>query len=484
MGYIKVAHRKILEQLDSNNEFPTGWDKFVEKQSKFHNLLIKTNKKCYCTNCKNTFKTNKKVGEKIKCPNCKNKYLIKRSNLKYFEFKDYLSILDKVNNEFVIRFFELKTIVDANHNTQSSLVEFGREIIQKGWNYVFINERVSKCQCHISICHGQYLNPKAWRPYNRRYSLIDYSIVFPNNLKRLLKDTDFKYSCIWDLAKHCEYIDLSRILDNNDKCTLDKIEMLIKMKLYNLAQNPYKFNNVGNFQMIFGVPKDFYPFMKRFNITYTQLKLLRLLREKNINKIRYLERYVGYSGDTDNLEEIAGYININHFITYAKMHRGAIDRYLYKDYLKFAKNLGIDLKDKKYLFPENLQEEHDKYEKQYNVAKKETVNKNIENRAKLLEKNIFNDNKFIIFPAKNYEQLLDESKQQKNCVRTYAEDYARGRCDIYFMRKVEKRNKSLVTVEVKRNTVVQSRIKCNKNPSKEETLFLKKWENKILGKVA
>ena len=82
------------------------------------------------------------------------------------------------------------------------------------------------------------------------------------------------------------------------------------------------------------------------------------------------------------------------------------------------------------------------------------------------------------------EALQDESKQQKNCVRTYAEDYANGESDIYFMRKVDNPEKSLVTVEVERNRVVQSRIKHNKKPNKMQIKFLNKWEKEVLGKVA
>ena len=36
MGYITVAHRKILRQLDSISYFPNGWDKFVKKQAIHH----------------------------------------------------------------------------------------------------------------------------------------------------------------------------------------------------------------------------------------------------------------------------------------------------------------------------------------------------------------------------------------------------------------------------------------------------------------
>lgn len=95
--------------------------------------------------------------------------------------------------------------------------------------------------------------------------------------------------------------------------------------------------------------------------------------------------------------------------------------------------------------------------------------------------NEFKDNKYIIFPAKDFESLVDESSQQNNCVRTYAERIADGECDIYFMRLVKNIEHSLVTVEVKENKVVQKRTKNNQVTSEEQNKFLKKWEKKILG---
>lgn len=225
----------------------------------------------------------KKVNEKVKCPNCHNKYLIKRSNLKYYEFKDYLSLLDYVNDTFVIRYFELKTVVDALHTCNSSVVEFAREFPLDKYNgRVFVNDRVSKCQCYIYIHHSNFYNAGNWRKYTRNYSLIDYSIVFPNNIKKIMKDTEYKYSCIWDIAKHCEYIDLPSLLKNTND--LHRIEMLAKMKLYNLALRSNEFNNYSSFEKIFGVTKDYYPFMKKNNITYIELKILRLLKEKILAK--------------------------------------------------------------------------------------------------------------------------------------------------------------------------------------------------------
>ena len=486
MGYVKKAYRNIFEYLDNNEMYYQGWNEFVDKKSIPHNLIIKKGKGiCHCTNCDNDFFSNKKVGEETKCPNCKNKYLIKRSNLRYYDFKDYLSILERVNNQYVIRYYELKTIIDANYKHHSYVSEFAREIVTDDWyREIFVNERVSKCTGHIYIYHGNdyYIDDKKWRSYDRGYSLIDYSIVFSNNLKKLFKNTEYKYSCIWKIAKNCEYIDLPKLLKN--KNFLYKVEMLAKMGLYNLALKYENFDNTGSFQKIFGVSKDFYPFMKRYNITNTQLKILKLLNEKNINKIRYLERFTDYYSGMHYLEEVSKYIDLNKLIKYSKMHHGKFDKDLYKDYLKFASFLDFDLKNKKYVFPKNLKEEHDKLEKQYKINNQKLIDSKIKKRAKVLSINEYKSKEYIIIPAKSLEALNNESKQQSNCVRTYAEDYSLGTCDIYFMRKTDSPDKSLVTVEVKGNTVVQSRAKHNSSLKENEQKFLDKWEEKVLRRAA
>lgn len=483
MGYIKVAYRKILEQLDSNPRPPKGWDKFVEKQEEYQNLIIKSSKnKCHCTNCNFDFISKKKINEITKCPNCHCKLLIKRSNIKYYEFRDYLSILNKVDDTLIIRYFELKTIIDAMHKHSSSIVEFAREIIKDKDSEIFVNEKVSKCMGYTYICHSDYYAVDKWRKYTRYYSLIDTSIVFPYNIKKLLNNTVYKYSFLWDLAKHCLYIDLSSLLLHLDE--INKVEILTKMKLYNLALQSHHFEKWSSFENVFGVSKDFYYFMRRNNITYRQLEILRILKEKDISKIRYLEKFSTYGDSISLLEDVSRYINLNRFIKYSKMHHRRFDQYVYRDYLKFASFLDFDLKDNKYAFPKNLKEEHNKLEKQYKVQNRKIINNTIIKRAKKLSINIYKDNTFIIVPANSLKNLQDESKQQNNCVRTYAENYASGKCDIYFMRNVDNPQKSLVTVEVQNNKIVQSRTKNNRGTTITQDKFLNQWEKQVLQRVA
>ena len=184
------------------------------------------------------------------------------------------------------------------------------------------------------------------------------------------------------------------------------------------------------------------------------------------------------------INEIIEYININRLYQYLTKYKGKVDLDLYRDYLRFVKLIGLDLKNKKYIFPDNLRKKHDELEKDYEIHNKNVLNNLISKRYELLKENIYKDKKFIIIPAKSIEDLEDESRQQSNCVRTYSEKYAKGRTDIYFMRFLKSKDKSLVTVEVKNNKVVQSRTKFNNLPEENQLKFLKSWETKILQRCA
>jgi len=420
MGYIKVKHRAMLQEMDNRNYLPSKWQDFIDQKAIAHNLIIKTKEGCICTNCKHSFFSKKKIKEKVNCPNCKQSYLIKRSNLKKYVFADDLLILDKVDNVFMARLFELRS--DYNNNSKyygfdRSTVEYARFIPETYSNEAtFVNERVSKNTGPIHIYH-RWGSATAWRGFTRYYGINKSALVYPYNLKSLLKDTENKYSMIWELVKHVDYVSIEDLLKHSRYS--QKIEMLTKAKLYNLALESEKFYDIGNFEIRFGVPQNFYPFMKRHNITYDELERLRILKEPNIKDIRYLLSYT-----KDQLTDISAYVKIKDFVKYVKSKRGKVDAWIYRDYLKFAYILGFDLKNKKYAFPKNLNEEHDRLSKQVDIGNKKVLNKAITRRLKELSQNTYKNKTYIIFPAKSVSALEDESKQQGNCVRNYSEDYA------------------------------------------------------------
>lgn len=473
MGYIKKEFQEKLRIMDYRYyNFPEYWEDFISKIKINHNLIIKRKGTSICTNCKHEFNMNKKVGEYQECPNCHNTYLVKSAHLKKFNFIDTLILLDKVENDLVFRYFEMLSVYNNESNdyeVYTSVVEYARSFFEKDVDVV--NDRVSKCQGYIHIKHCY--NPGKWREYTRYYNYNKNGYVYSYNLKKILNNTEYKYLNFRDFIENIGKINFEYLLSNIARRPC--FEMLTKLKLYNLALKANKFSNGKSFYQTIGVPKDFYSFMKRNNITYDELRILRLLKEKNIKKIRYLLKY-----NVDALEQIVKYISLNKFLEYAKNHKGKVDVYIYKDYLRFAKLIGLDLKNKKYIYPDNLKQKHDELEKSYEIHSRELLNKSIINRYNELKKNIYKDDEYIIIPAKSVEDLEKESKEQMNCVRTYSEKYATGICDIYFMRQLTNMQKSYVTVEVKNNEVVQSGMKYNNMTENEQLLFLEKWQEKIL----
>lgn len=478
MGYIKKSLQLINKKLDEGTELPVKWDEFIKDASKSENILIKSkNKHLYCTNCKKEYKYSHKLKQVLKCPFCHQELEVKNWNIKNLTYKKNLILVERVNEEYILRIFELRSIY-SDKDFERTVVEYGRHFINENLDCIRQNVCSAMGSYHVNHNIDMAYSVKKWRSLDSYWkSLSTSGKVYHYNLKEIFKNTPYQYSQVWELAKHMNYVDIGRII--RYEISYKSFELLVKAKLYKLACTAREYFKTGTFENRFGVSKEFYPFMKKHNIDGKELERLRLLKQADIKKVKYLTQY-----SVDTLEDIQKYINLDKFITYSKKIKH-FDIYTFRDYLRFCKSLGFNMKDKKILFPRTgneLNKKHDELEKQYEIKKDELLNKNIKKRFNNLKVNEYQSGGFIIKPADNMKSLVDESKQQNNCVRTYAEDYANSKCDIYFMRLVKNPKKSLVTVEVRNNKVVQSRIKNNQSPTKLQLDFLNKWELTILSK--
>ena len=476
MGYVKKSIQEINKILDEK-ELPKKWNEFIENASKSENILIKTaNKHLYCTNCQKEYKYINTPKNYAKCPFCHQKFDIKNWNLKRYTYNKNLILVENINGEYVLRVFDLKSDY-SNKKWERAVIEFGRYFFKSDTELISQNVCMNMGSFYISHSNCTY-NKNKWRTIDSYWkSLSTTGQVYHYNLKEMFKGTEYQYSQVWELAKHMGYMNMKNIMMTQMK--QKSFELLIKAKLYNLACDSNKFYKGRTFEERFGISKNLYSFMKKHNIKLDELERLKLLKQPNIHSIKYLTNY-----SIDSLEDIQEYISLDKFIKYSKKIRW-FDIHTYKDYLRFCKELGFNMKDKKILFPRTkreLDKKHDELEKQYQIQKDELMNEKIKKRHKELKINEYKDTKYLIKPAPTFHSLIDESKQQSNCVRTYAEKYANGKCDIYFMRYIKSPKKSLVTVEVKNNKVVQSRIKNNQLPDESEMKFLRNWETKILNK--
>lgn len=473
--YIKTKDKRLFKEIDKNLFFSKQLNKFITNLKKTHNLIIKRKKEHYCTYCKqNIYLSKSKINECSKCPICHQLLLVKSSSLKRYEFSDRFGILEKYQDYYIIRYFELKTYY--NPETFSyDVCEYGRKIFDDKFMelYEIINNHTTTGMGYCSILHDGKLLDTHWRYFSSYWKALGNDLIYyPYNLKQIFKGTKWQYSQLWILAKKEQYFDMSYLLRNY----LDSIELLIKLGFYKLAFCPKTFNKKGSFENRFGIGKEYAKYIKNHNLNIIQLEILKLLKEKNIKIIKYYAEFI--QSDYNFFREN----NIDLKLLYKKTNINSNNLYEYKDYIGFAKKLKYDLKDKKILYPKNIEESHNKLLKQYQIKKDKIINSKIVKRYKQLKKNTFRTKKYIIFPAISMDSLIDESNQQNNCVKTYAENYANKECDIYFMRLANTQDQSLVTVEVRNNKVVQKRTKNNNMTNDSQNRFLDLWENTILSK--
>lgn len=456
--------KAVREQIEKINNYVEQWNdtkefkQFIEDQKIYVGLMNK--KECLCTKCKHKFNTKLKINEYDICPKCNQKLLLKRTT--NYSNKDYVMyLIPYKNDEYIVRNYEIYSYMNYKKEMCHIITEYARQAVT-GYSVegFIINNMRRNTAGYFYISYQE--KTRYWKP---EYYIMICGKCFTDN--GTLKHKYYNPKDVLDNAE----VNVRTIIygvTHNDY----RLELLTKTNLYNLASDYQQFHKKGKFEDIFGLDKSYLEFMQKNNITYDELNMLKLLKIKDYNLIKYFS-----SISTWHLKEILKYCKPYDLYNYKLK-----DTWLYLDYIGFCKELRYNLKDKSVLYPVNLREKHDELQHLIQINKNEHTTKIIKARYNQIKQNTYENKKFIIYPTKSVEEMINESAQQNNCVKTYANRVAKGECDIYFMRLVNEREKSLVTVEVQDNKVVQQRIKNNMDTTPEQKRFLKKWEKEILCK--
>lgn len=470
--YLKKKYRELISDFDNNTKLPSRFYQYVDKIKSEHRLIIKYKDHFVCHSCNHEFKAQRyKIGDFHRCPNCNKKLLVKSSRLKYFSTKDWFAILERYNNYYIVRDFEIKTEY-RNGTYTYHVCEYGRQICDEKLTELFeiYNNNISATISGKFINHTSFMDSNWKVNGSYYYNLGTQFMVYPYNLKKLLKDTNWKYCQIWDFAKRWDYFDPLNFLRQSS----DYTEIFIKQGLYRLVASTLSHYYSSDLKELdYQLLKRHLKFIRRYQLSYDELIVLSKINKENIRLIRK------YSGN--DFRNIFDELHIDLEKADKNIKKLDDNFYEYMDYLSMCKFLKYDMKDKKILYPQgDIVEEHNKVLKLYNTIKDKQCSKKIKERYNKIKGNSYQNKKFMIYPVKSQSELVNESKQQNNCVKTYAERIARGECDIYFMRLVSQPKESLVTVEVKNNKIVQQRIKNNMDTTKEQKQFLNKWQKECL----
>lgn len=85
------------------------------------------------------------------------------------------------------------------------------------------------------------------------------------------------------------------------------------------------------------------------------------------------------------------------------------------------------------------------------------------------------DEQYEIVIPKTIKDVLEESEQQHNCLYQSVMEILRQDMVVVFMRERSKKNKSLVTIEVGRQEILQVKACCNRDPSDKQMMFIGKF---------
>lgn len=150
-----------------------------------------------------------------------------------------------------------------------------------------------------------------------------------------------------------------------------------------------------------------------------------------------------------------------------------------KDYYRMAKRIGRNVKK----YPKYLKSMHDIIQSNYDAYKTEYDEQLFEELANKNDYSFEGTEYIMVNPMKS-KDIIQEGTDNNHCVGSYVEDILKEKTWIVFLRKKdtkefpEQSKKSLITVEIQNNEIIQARGSYNRSMNKEEKEFLELYSKK------
>lgn len=192
---------------------------------------------------------------------------------------------------------------------------------------------------------------------------------------------------------------------------------------------------------------------------------LEYIRAFDLHDAQTVHKYTKYMKKYICRSEYGGW-NV-HTLDY--LNRNDIRLYDYADYCEMCRTLGRK-PDK----PKDFKFWHDQVAAAVEVKKNEQVSLQIRKRSAILP--TYENKATLIRAISSYDELMDVAKQLHNCIRTYAERYAEGKCDLYCMMV---KGKLVGAIEIRDKRLIQARADHNGDLPPKQMSTVNKWCQQI-----
>ncbi|USL89448.1 PcfJ-like protein [Bacillus phage vB_BceH_LY2] len=148
----------------------------------------------------------------------------------------------------------------------------------------------------------------------------------------------------------------------------------------------------------------------------------------------------------------------------------------YRDYYEMSVDIGYERFEK---YPKFLKTYHDVVARNYKLMEDDVLKKKFEDEREKFRKLECKMKKFSVIAPQTMSDIVAEGNSQNHCCASYSGKVAKGQTIILFLRKTEDLDKSLVTLEVQGNSIVQARGFANRSMDAGEREALNTYAKKM-----
>lgn len=400
-------------------------------------------------------------------------------------------------NGMVMRYIQIEKFLRVGEPESYLVTEIARSFFEEGekriTDYHLYNDWTGKDEWHDHNIGGMgaKIQEKA-------------AAVYPGTYEEL-KETMFRYSGFKEYSQQYPTIRAADYLSEYQRFPL--MEMLVKMNLndivekmvaYQMYESTYiRDSKASKPDEILGIYSErvrklveregntglleILQMEKDFGERWTdkQIESLELLKIDE-RKLKTVLRFMTLQKYLNRVEKYAGAEFGNVCGIAADRLRAVSDMYL--DYLMMRNARGYDMRNTVYLFPRDLEAAHQKMVEETNKQEADRRLREVaekypdikKNYRKLRKRYYYEDENFIIRPAKSAEEIVMEGKILHHCVGGdgYLASHNKGKSIILMLRFKEKPQIPYITVEIKNTSIRQWYGKNDEKPDKD---IIQKW---------
>ena len=258
---------------------------------------------------------------------------------------------------------------------------------------------------------------------------------------RLRKSSPYSYSTLEDFFKDYEYIDRGKI-DSSKKRWIESL------KLPELKSNQKKLiiDNLLNLN---------------------QMLAIAIFDLKSIDDVYKYNRYIN---DSYFIYHKNTRLNI-FYLDY--LSRNNIKFGDFVDFINQCKTLGIKLYK-----PKDFQKEHEQLTNEIEIRNEAKKDSQIKKVYKKLDKLTYEKENIKIKPFVSVRELIDTGAILHNCLKTYIDDYAKKKTDLFYIKDKEK---VIGAIEVYKNKLKQARAAHNKDLKPRYKRIVNTWYKEAYG---